>query len=71
MARIEIVWEDYLPDGITFDDINKAFDKKEALPLTKENLAKVVDPKYFDMTEEDLIKYLVEGIYNFETKKHN
>ena len=55
--KVLVEYKDYLPDGWTWDKLEKLAEEK-AVPLTRENLAKIVDPKYLDMTEEDFIKYL-------------
>ena len=57
-SRIIICNEDYLPDGLTFDELIAMIEKNRPIPMTKENLAKIIDPKYLDMTYEELIDYI-------------
>ena len=58
-TKFFVVYKDYLPEGITWEMLEKA-DEEKPVPLTRENLAKIVDPKYLDMTEEDFEKFIKE-----------
>lgn len=64
--HFEIVYSDYLPDGWTFDRLVEEIEKRRPLELTRENLAKIIDPKYLDMNEEQLLEELKKF---FENKK--
>ena len=60
MGKIFLQNEDYLPDGWTFERIEKLVEARKPKTLTKEALSKIISKKYLNMTEDDLIKYLEE-----------
>ena len=60
MDKIFIENKDYLPDGWTFEKIEKLLEAKKLKPLTKETLAEVVSEECLNMTEEDLMAYLAK-----------
>ena len=59
MDKLFIVNEDYLPDGWTFERLEKLLESKP-VKLTKEALAEIVTPECLNMSEEELIKYINE-----------
>ena len=58
MDKLFIIHEDYLPEGWTFERIEKLLESKP-IKLTKEALAEIITPECLNMTEEELINYII------------
>jgi len=58
--KMFIEHKDYLPEGWTFDRIIEAIEAKQAKPFTREALAEIVSEEALNLTEDDLIEYLVK-----------
>ena len=53
-------YEDYLPDGLTFEKLLALVNEKPK-ELTLENLKKIISEKALNMSEEDLFKFLKDN----------
>jgi len=60
MDKIFIEHKDYLPDGWTFEKIEKLLEAKQLKPLTKEALSEIVSEECLNMTEDELMEYLAK-----------
>lgn len=59
MYKVLLEHKDYLPEGWTFERIENLL-KDKALPLTKENLALIVNEEYLNMDIEALYQHILE-----------
>ena len=50
--KFSITYEDYLPNGTSWEALDKALVNKP-VEFTRENLAKIIDPKFLDLSEEE------------------
>ena len=60
MDKLFIENKDYLPDGWTFEKIEKLLEARKAKPLTKESLAEIISEECLSMTEDELMEYLAK-----------
>lgn len=72
-VKIFIENKDYLPDGMTWEKLYELAEKKSGKPvkLTEESLAEIVDPKFLDMTEDDLLDYISKHMDQSVLPTHN
>ena len=72
-TKIFIEYKDYLPEGMTWEDLYALVEGKVGKPvkLTRESLAKIVDPKFLDMTEDELLDYIKQNMPQETLPKYN